>query len=182
LTACTRLITDSLAWLDEALKPIVAAARRAFLRHGVERTRMADVAREAGVVRQTLYDFVSGREQLIELALLDWCEDLKARPEQSVADAPADLEDALVEFLARAVEEFAALAKELGPQRTDELLAGPTAVQAIVAESLRPLLERAPCGGRPPPACSSTSMTRAARSSSAAPIACGSAPSGRARG
>lgn len=110
---------------------------------------MADVAKEAGVVRQTLYAFVKNREQLTELALLAWCEDLKAELEDALADGPSDLDDALVEFLARAVEiaradeEFVALAGALGPQRTDELLAGPTAVQAIVAESLGPLLERA---------------------------------------
>jgi hypothetical protein len=54
-----------------ALGPVIAAARECFSRAGVEATRMEDVARRAGISRQHLYRFVSGRAELLELAFLE---------------------------------------------------------------------------------------------------------------
>lgn len=40
---------------------------------------MADVASIAGLVRQTVYNTVSGRDKLVELAILQCCEELTTR-------------------------------------------------------------------------------------------------------
>ena len=44
---------------------IIGAAIRTFVRYGVRKTAMADIASEAGVSRQTLYDTFGGKNELI---------------------------------------------------------------------------------------------------------------------
>ena len=51
---------------DEALRHILTAARTLFGRHGFQRTSMADVAREAGIARATLYLRYSDKRALFE--------------------------------------------------------------------------------------------------------------------
>ncbi|TDO10167.1 TetR family transcriptional regulator [Mycobacterium sp. BK086] len=139
---------------DDTTAGIVTAARAVFIRYGVARTRMADVAKEADLARQTLYDFVSGRDQLIELALVACCGELQQRLDAALADGPTDLRDRFVEALARAVEiastdeEFGALAAALPSETVDRIIGGATAVQALLAKSLRPVLEEAAAAGQ----------------------------------
>ena len=58
---------------EAALTTVVSAAREAFARYGIHRTRMEDIAAAAGIPRQYLYRYVASKEQLIELALLERC-------------------------------------------------------------------------------------------------------------
>ena len=51
---------------DEGLRRILTAARTLFGRHGFQRTSMADVAREAGIARATLYLRYSDKRALFE--------------------------------------------------------------------------------------------------------------------
>jgi AcrR family transcriptional regulator len=140
--------------MDPTTTGIVTAARAVFTRYGVGRTRMVDIAKEARLARQTLYDFVTGRDQLIELALVDCCGELQQRLDAALADGPADLRERFVEVLARAVEiastdeEFGALADALPPETVDRIIGGATAVQALLAKSLRPVLEQAADAGQ----------------------------------
>ncbi|WP_156464514.1 TetR/AcrR family transcriptional regulator [Aeromicrobium sp. Root495] len=133
--------------MDEATATLVRAARQAFAQHGVERTTMTDVARAAGVVRQTVYNTVSGREQLIELAMIQCCEDLQEQIDAFELDAD-DPSEALVEFLARAVEiagndpELSRLSAALTPEQVQAVFGGSYPVQALITQSLHPLLER----------------------------------------
>lgn len=60
---------DMLARDLEVRARIVESARRCFQRNGVAKTRIAAVASEAGMVRQTVYDFVESRAHLLELAM-----------------------------------------------------------------------------------------------------------------
>lgn len=135
--------------MDATTAGIVTAARAVFARYGVARTRMADIAKEAQLARQTLYDFVTGRDQLIELALVDCCGELQQRLDAALADGPTDLRERFIEVLARAVEiastddEFGALAEALPPETVDRIIGGASAVQALLARSLRPVLEEA---------------------------------------
>ena len=69
---------------------IVAAARRLFVENGVGRTRLEDVSAAVGISRQYLYRFVSGRDGLIELALLARSRELGAQLE---ARAHLDADD-----------------------------------------------------------------------------------------
>jgi AcrR family transcriptional regulator len=140
--------------MDATTAGIVTAARAVFARYGVARTRMADIAQEAQLARQTLYDFVTGRDQLIELALVACCGELQQRLEAALADGPTDLRERFVEVLARAVEiaatdeEFGALADALPAETVDRIIGGATAVAALLAKSLRPVLEQAASAGQ----------------------------------
>lgn len=135
--------------MDDSTASVVRAARRAFAQYGVDRTKMADVARSAGVVRQTIYNSVSSRDELLELALVQCCEELQERIDAWVRTAPEDIREALVEFLAVAVEitggddEFAALAAGLKPERVKAILGDSYPVQSLIAQSVRPILVRA---------------------------------------
>lgn len=140
--------------MDATTAGIVGAARAVFARYGVARTRMADIAKEAQLARQTLYDFVAGRDELIELSLVACCGELQQRLEAALADGPTDLRERFVEVLARAVEiassdeEFGALADALPSETVDRIIGGATAVQALLAKSLRPVLEQAASAGQ----------------------------------
>lgn len=132
--------------MDEPTAALVRAARTAFARYGVDRTTMTDVAQAAGVVRQTLYNTVSGRDELVELAMVQCCEDLQ---EQIDSWEPTDSDpgEALVEFLARAVEitggdeELSSLAAELTPDRVQAVFGDSEPIRVLIAQSLRPVLE-----------------------------------------
>jgi AcrR family transcriptional regulator len=49
---------------------VVAASRAKFLHFGVSRTTMADISRDVGMPRQTMYEFVSSRDELVEAVLI----------------------------------------------------------------------------------------------------------------
>ena len=51
--------------MTETEEKIIGAAIRTFLRYGARKTAMADIASEAGVSRQTLYDTFGGKDELI---------------------------------------------------------------------------------------------------------------------
>ena len=53
---------------------IIEAAIRTFVRYGARKTAMADIASEAGVSRQTLYDTFGGKNELI-VASIRWITD-----------------------------------------------------------------------------------------------------------
>lgn len=137
------------AVMDEPTAAIVRAARNAFAQYGADRTTMSDVARSAGVVRQTLYNTVSSRDQLLELAVVQCCEELQGRIDEWQLGADDDLGDALVEFLARAVEitsgdeELAALLANMSADRVQAVFGDSQPIEALIRASLRPILERA---------------------------------------
>ncbi len=51
--------------MTETEEKIIGAAIRTFVRYGARKTAMADIASEAGVSRQTLYDTFGGKDELI---------------------------------------------------------------------------------------------------------------------
>ena len=62
-----------------------------FLHFGVGRTTMADISREVGIPRQTMYEFVTTRDELVEAVLIRWigeiAEQSKPRKVDSFGDA-----------------------------------------------------------------------------------------------
>jgi AcrR family transcriptional regulator len=140
--------------MDENTVAVVKAARAAFAQYGVQRTRMADIAAEAQLARQTLYDFVASREELIELALVDCCRELQERLDADLAHGPQDLRARFIEVLAHAVEiarddeEFGSLAAALPADRVDRIIGAATAVQSLLGKSLRPVLQQAHDAGQ----------------------------------
>lgn len=140
--------------MDEPTASLVRAARKAFAKYGPDRATMSDVARSAGVVRQTLYYTVSSREQLLELAMVQCCEELQEQIDAWNLGAHDDLDEALVEFLARSVEltggdqELAALSAALPADRAKSVFGESHPIEALIRSSLRPILERAQAAGR----------------------------------
>lgn len=140
--------------MDEPTASVVRAARQAFIKYGPDRTTMTDVARSAGVVRQTLYYTVSSRDQLIELAMVQCCEELQEQIDSWNLAEEENLDEALVEFLARAVEvtrgddELSALSASLPADRAQAVFGESHPVETLIRSSLRPLLVRAEASGR----------------------------------
>lgn len=134
---------------NETLARILQAARACFARYGVQRTSMADVAKAAGVSRQTLYNTISGREELIEAVVVLRVGEMSEELRQ-VLDAQPTFVDALVEVsvasveLARKDPEFTNLVETAGIIRLFEIIAGPfPAIHEAVARLFRPTFERA---------------------------------------
>lgn len=49
---------------------VIEAARKKFLHFGVHRTTMADISGEVSMPRQTLYEYVASRDDLVEVVLV----------------------------------------------------------------------------------------------------------------
>ncbi|TCL08585.1 TetR family transcriptional regulator [Shimia isoporae] len=64
---------------------IIAAATRCFVRYGARKTSMNDIAREAGLSRQTIYDLLGGKDDLI-------CACIRTITDQNLSDVRARLE------------------------------------------------------------------------------------------
>jgi AcrR family transcriptional regulator len=143
-------MTDSGASRDLAVQArIVEAARRCFRRDGVRKTRIAAVAEEAGMVRQTVYDFVENRERLIGLAMAARMTEF-AGPVKVRFHAGGDVADDLVELLAVMTEvmntdpECAELAAGMTPQQALRFMSGPdSAAQPVVVDILSTTYDRA---------------------------------------
>lgn len=58
---------------------IAAAALRVFQRFGIQRATMNDIAQEAGVVRQTLYNVFANKDQVVHGAVLFYLEGLRQK-------------------------------------------------------------------------------------------------------
>ena len=70
---------------------VIAASRKMFLHFGVHRTTMADISREVGMPRQTLYEYVSSRDELVEAVLVqrihEIAEEIKLLSAASIGEA-----------------------------------------------------------------------------------------------
>jgi AcrR family transcriptional regulator len=133
---------------DETVARIVAAARRCFAASGVAQTRMEDIAAEAGMTRQNVYRYASGRDELVELAIVEctreFAEELRQRPGQHHADVREALIDqfSAAVLLGRSTPEFVALTGALPRLQLNLLVGGPD-VRGTVRDSFDPLLKRA---------------------------------------
>jgi AcrR family transcriptional regulator len=134
----------------ETLAPIVAAARQCFAQLGVQRTRMEDVASGAGMSRQGLYRYVSGRDDLVELAIMARCSEFAATLIAGTPDHPSDVIETMVDLtlrmvtLARDDEEFSYLAEATPRVRLNLLLASANSpMHALVSSCFEPLLTQA---------------------------------------
>ncbi|WP_461428649.1 TetR/AcrR family transcriptional regulator [Gymnodinialimonas sp.] len=74
---------------SEKERQIAAAALRVFSRYGLKRATMNDIAEEAGVVRQTLYNVFANKDEVIHGTLLFYTAALR----ESVRDAWAGQDD-----------------------------------------------------------------------------------------
>jgi AcrR family transcriptional regulator len=135
---------------SDSLATVLSAAREVFAQFGVHRTRMEDIASAAGLKRQYLYRFISGREELVELALLQRCqefsEELRAQAEAFNGELDPDLATILVScvLIGRHDREFNYLSEAIPRSRLSELLTSSTSpVHAMALYWLAPVLDRA---------------------------------------
>lgn len=138
-----------LADRQEARARILDAARSCFRRRGAQRTTMEDVAKASGTARQTLYRFFSGREELVEAAIVARIAELAEILKEDM-DRHTSFPDALVEMsvatveIARTDEELHRLFAAAGEIHLHQVLAGPyPPIAQLVLEFWRPWFERA---------------------------------------
>jgi len=62
-------------FMSEREKNILDAAKRVFTRYGVKRVNMSDLAEEAGVSRQTLYNVYRNKEDIIRALIQAYADD-----------------------------------------------------------------------------------------------------------
>lgn len=134
---------------EEARARILEVARDCFRRSGAQKTTMEDVARASGTARQTLYRFFSGRDELVEAAIVERIGELAAVLQRDIDRHPS-FADALVEVsvatieIARTDEELHRLFETAGEIHLHQVLAGPhPPVAQLVLEFWRPWFERA---------------------------------------
>ena len=91
---------------DPGLKRVLAAALTLFGRHGLQRTSMADIAREAGIARATLYLRFADKRALFAALAASRVDEARARAEAAwVADAPLS-ENVAATLLAKDLDFF----------------------------------------------------------------------------
>jgi AcrR family transcriptional regulator len=133
----------------ETIDRILESARACFLRKGVRKTRISDIAEGAGMVRQTVYDWVASRDELVDLAMARRIRELGAIIQGRANDPRQGLADQLVEVLADMIElaaddvEFENLAQAMPEAHAFAFIAGPSELTDVVGEILEPFLERA---------------------------------------
>ncbi len=137
----------------DTLTRIVSAARRLFAQGGVSRTRLEDVAAAAGISRQYLYRFVAGRDELLELVLLQRCRELgDALAAQAHLDTD-DVAEALVDHVIAGATiahdaEFTQLAEAMKRDRLNTLLTSDDSpLHDINTRAYGPLFARAIAAG-----------------------------------
>ena len=89
---------------DEAVARILAATRSTIDRRGSS-TSLADVARELGVTRQTVYRYFAGTDELLAATALGAVDDLLDRMAQRLRGMTAP-DAALIEGIAAVLEEL----------------------------------------------------------------------------
>lgn len=88
---------------DEARERILAAASRCVTRFGLQKTRLADVAAEAGVTRQTVYRYFSSVNEMLAAVAADGVGDFLDRMGTALAHVHT-AEDAIVETIVYCLE------------------------------------------------------------------------------
>jgi AcrR family transcriptional regulator len=128
---------------------VIDAARKNFLRYGVNRTTMADIARAVGTPRQTLYDYVSSKGEVIDAVIVHRINEI-AEGLQPVEDDAAPFMDAFIEIsvaaICRARDDHELMnIVATGPiDRVQDIIAGTNPeIHDIVAHLLDPILDRA---------------------------------------
>ncbi len=131
----------------DARRRLTDAAVRCVRRLGAERTRLADVAAEAGVTRPTLYAYFSSRDDILRAAMLSAADDLVDRLCRRV-DKIEDPAEVAVETLIFCLEEVASnpgLAPLLTPG-SNPSSAAPLVQRGldVAKRAVRPIIDRRP--------------------------------------
>lgn len=132
---------------------IVDAARRCFAQYGVEKTTMADIAREAGIGRTGVYRVGVTRDELTDAAILarlrELGEEIRPIAARKAAFAKVVLEASIATVdIARSDPELQHLLATSGSISLHRLLTSHTSMmQAFVLDLFGPMLARARARG-----------------------------------
>ncbi len=133
---------------EEARRRLTDAAVRCVQRIGHERTRLADVAAEAGVTRPTIYAYFGGREEILRAAMLHAADDLVDRLTEHVAGltSAADTAVEILVFCLREVASHPGLAPLLTPSGAGFGSQAPLAPRGLTVakRAVRPVIDRRP--------------------------------------
>lgn len=133
---------------DDSRERILQGATRSIARHGLERSSMASVAREAGVSRQTVYTYYSNREDVLRDAVTRNAIELTqaALEHARMARTAADFLVELTIGVINGVGENAAISAMLFSLETPEgrTMAMSSRILDIVADTLSPLVDYDP--------------------------------------
>jgi AcrR family transcriptional regulator len=117
---------------SDKYRRILGAAQDLFMRYGVRRVSMDDVARQAGVAKGTLYLYFDSKDALFAAIAEKLCEEILHRSGQAAASA-APLTERLVAFLD---EQVGAMNRLLARSpHAAELIESKHALAALVFES-----------------------------------------------
>lgn len=125
---------------------IIAASRKNFLHYGVNRTTMADIARAVGIPRQTLYSYVSSREDLVDAVLVRRIREIanSIKPVEGTSFDDAFVETSLAAVdKARSDPELMNVFRTGPADRVRDVVTGDfPEIHAIVATLLGPIFDR----------------------------------------
>jgi AcrR family transcriptional regulator len=125
---------------------VIEAARKNFLHYGVNRTTMGDIARIVGVPRQTMYEYVASRDDLVDAVLVarikEIAEDLKPLAREGTSFVEAFVETSVAAIKrARSDHELMNLFTTGPNDRVQDVVTGPyPEIHDIVVELLGPIL------------------------------------------
>ena len=129
---------------DEAVRRILAATRSCIDRDGAE-TGIADVARELGVTRQTVYRYYRSTEDLLRATAIEASAAFLDRIDRHLAARPGSPADVVVEGVAFCLEQLPRepyLGLLLSPGRAGAFAEGVTSLAALALG--RTILDRFP--------------------------------------
>jgi AcrR family transcriptional regulator len=125
---------------------IIDAARKNFLHFGVSRTTMADIARDVGMSRQSLYEFVSSRDDLVDAVLVQRIKEIAdgLTPKKAKSFAEAFIGTSVASIRAARNDRELMNIVATGPNdRLQEVVTGPDPeIHDIVGHLLESILDR----------------------------------------
>lgn len=133
--------------MTEKEQHILDAATHVFLRYGIQRSSLVDIAGEAGISRQTLYKTYANKDEIVRALMRRHHARMMARIEEGLASATAFGDQLDVVFRAIIVAPFEALSlsphaaeivEGLGAVSEEEIAAEVAAIRAVFAGLLAP--------------------------------------------
>jgi AcrR family transcriptional regulator len=136
---------------------ILAAARKAFDRHGLEGLSLRDVAAKVGITPMAIYRHFASKEALVEALVLDgleeWSTRVAALPAAEGLAKVAQMGEAFLDFALREPRRFEAAF--LLPSRTarrypDDFAAGRSPAGNVQLKALEEAIRQGKVAGAPP--------------------------------
>lgn len=136
---------------------ILAAARKAFDRHGIERLSLREVAAKVGITPMAIYRHFHGKEALVDALVLDalaeWSARIEALPPAKGLAKLEQLSEAFLDFALREPRRFEAaflLPSRQARRYPDDFAAGRSPAGNVQLRLLEEGIRRGELAGAPP--------------------------------